>query len=76
MTMATADGGYGKIEFDRVFSYRVGGIPVVVGRIVPAERLGPTIYAAALAGRDLRRESCGYGTTEAGAVADLFRLMR
>ncbi len=65
-----------RIEFDRVYGYTVGSIPVVFGRVSQQETSGPVIFAAALSERDLRRESCGYGATEAEAVADLFRLMR
>lgn len=64
------------IEFERVYSTRVGGIPIVVGQIKQDERLVPVIFAAALSERELRREKCGYGTSEEDAVADLFRYMR
>ena len=65
-----------KIEFDRVYGFRVGSIPVTFGRIRQDEKNGPVIFAAALSERDLRNEAAGYGTTEAEAAADLFRLMR
>jgi hypothetical protein len=65
-----------KIEFDRVYSFRVGSIPVMFGRIATDETSAPVIFAAALSEKDLRNESCGYGTSEADAAADLFRLMR
>lgn len=70
------DPAFRRIEFDRVYTYHVGGIPVVLGRVAQKETSGPVIYAAALSEADMRRESCGYGATEAEAVADLFRLMR
>ena len=55
---------------------RIGGIPVVIGQLARDGSGCPVIFAAALSESDLRRESCGYGTTESGAVADLLRLMR
>jgi hypothetical protein len=70
------DPAFRRIEFDRVYSFTVGSIPVVFGRVSQQETSGPVIYAAALSERDLRHESCGYGATEAEAAADLFRLMR
>lgn len=65
-----------RIEFDQVYSHQVGGIPVTFGRIGRPRDESPVIYAAALSEADMRRESCGYGATEAEAAADLFRLMR
>lgn len=60
-----------------MYTFRVGNIPVVFGRIVSDSRIGPRpIYAAALSERDLRNEACGYGASEAEAVADLFRFLR
>jgi len=67
---------FNKIEFDRVYGFRVGSIPVIFGRVRQDETDGPVVYAAALSERDLRHESCGYGATEAEAMADLFRVMR
>lgn len=72
----TDDATFNKIEFDRVYGYQVGSIHVTFGRVSQPEVSGPVVYAAALSERDLRHESCGYGATEAEAVADLFRLMR
>jgi hypothetical protein len=75
--MSTSDDpAFRRIEFDRIYTFRVGGIPVVFGQIAAAEVEGPAIIAAALSEADMRRESCGYGASEAEAVADLFRLMR
>ena len=70
------DSAFQRIEFDRVYGFTVGGIPVTFGRTARKAASDPVIYAAALSERDLRRESCGYGATEAEAAADLFRLMR
>jgi hypothetical protein len=67
---------FNHIKFDRVYGYIVGSIPVTFGRVSQQETSGPVIYAAALSEADMYRERCGYGTTEAEAVADLFRLMR
>jgi len=67
---------FNKITFDRIYTFRVGSIPVVFGLITSSERSGPSVFAAALSERDLRHESCGYGVTEAEAAADLFRFMR
>jgi hypothetical protein len=64
-----------KIEFDRTYTFRVGGLNVVFGRTIKDGFSGPVIYGAALSERDLRHESCGYGATEAEAAADLFRKM-
>jgi len=64
------------IECDRVYSFRVGGIPVTFGRAATEEASAPVVYAAALSERDLRNGACGYGASEAEAAADLFRLLR
>jgi len=75
--------GYAKIEYGEIEHFTVGGIPIIVGRITGvyketdgSESAGPVIYGAALGEHDLHNEVCGYGTTQAEAVADLFRLMR
>lgn len=67
-----------KIEFWQTYSITVGGLSLAVGAILKEGQgnTTPYLYAAALSYKDLEREQCGYGETEAGAVADLFRLMR
>jgi hypothetical protein len=67
---------YQKTEFDKVYQCRVGGFNIVLGTLTHPATSDPVIYAAAMTERELRKEDCGYGTTEAEAVADLFRLMR
>ena len=70
---------YDKIEYTKIYSYKVGGIQVIFGRMKQeggSEQNGPAVFGAALSERDLDHESCGYGATEAEAAADLFRLMR
>jgi hypothetical protein len=64
-------------EFDETYLRTVGGIPVLIGRIdlTPGHIVAP-IYGAALGGGDLAANKCGFGTSEAEAIADLFRLMR
>lgn len=74
--MSDTDHAMNKIEFSRVYSFRIGSIPVVFGHIKSDEVDGPEFFAAALSERELRRESGGYGASEAEAAADLFRLMR
>ena len=70
------DPAFRRIGFDRVYGHHVGGIPVTFGRVGRPRGESPVIYAAAVSEQDMRRGQCGYGTTEAEAAADLFRLMR
>ena len=65
-----------KIEFGDIRPWRTGGIPLVVAKLAREYPNSPVVFAAALSEGDMRRERCGYGTTESEAVADLFRLMR
>ena len=37
---------YNKIEFDRVYGYRVGSISVVLGRLKQDEATGSVVFAA------------------------------
>jgi hypothetical protein len=64
-----------QVEFDRIYQFHVGGFLVVFGRLTREEASAPTVYAAALSERDLRREKCGYGPNEAAAAAALFQRM-
>lgn len=63
------------IEFDDMWNRTVGGLPLVVGKVKQGGN-DLVVYGAAPTEHDLRRERCGYGTTEAEAVADLFKMMR
>ena len=67
-----------KIQFWHIYEIKVGGIDVTIGSITREGQVEPPVYlyAAALSEDDLRRESCGYGVTEAAAVASLFEHMR
>jgi hypothetical protein len=73
----STSGYFNKIKFSEVRPpVSIGSIPVVIGKLTPEYANSPVVFAAALSEDDLRRESCGYGTTESEAAADLFRLMR
>ncbi len=63
-------------EFDETYSRTVGGIPVLMGQIFTPGHVVTPIYGAALGGDDLAANKCGFGASEAEAIADLFRLMR
>lgn len=74
--MATASDALKPIEWSTTYTKTVGGLEVTFGVATQDPLGGPVVYGAALAERDLRKESCGYGVTEAEAAADLFRYMR
>jgi hypothetical protein len=65
------------VEFDRTWLRKVGGFDVLLGHVsLPDdEEFSVDVFGAALGGEDLARSNCGFGATEAEAVADLFRLM-
>jgi hypothetical protein len=64
------------VEFDRAYSYDVGGERVLFGRLSKPETSGPRVYAAALDEHGLHHGQAGFGASEAEAAADLFRYMR
>lgn len=70
------DGALKKLEWDAVYTFRIGGVPVVFGRTTQDGKSGPVMYGAALSRRELHQEKCGYGASEAEAAADLFRMSR
>jgi hypothetical protein len=75
--------GYARIVYDEIDSFMVGSIPVTIGKVFGKHHdndsgvsAGPVIYGAATSEPRLDSEICGYGTSQAEAVADLFRMMR
>jgi hypothetical protein len=63
------------IEFVRVYQVTVGGLHIILGQI-PGDSMIPPLFAAGFTHRDLTKERCGYGTTEAEAIVDFFRHIR
>ena len=67
------------VEFDNTVTREVGGFHVLLGHVslsIDDEVFQGDVFGAALDGEDLARNNCGFGSTEAEAVADLFRLIR
>lgn len=61
------------IRFGKPWKHVIGGIEVTLARPARSESGTPVVYAAALSKDELDQGFCGWGATEAEAVADLFR---
>jgi hypothetical protein len=64
------------VQFDETYSRTVGGVSMLLGQIFTPNHVVTPIYGAALSGDYLAANQCGFGASEAEAIADLFRLMR
>lgn len=61
------------VQFSRTYIFVCGGLHVLFGCMSQSEIDSPVAYAAAFSEQDLHLGRCGWGATEAEALADLMR---